>query len=272
METCRAERPGYLIATGPSLTKDGLLALRALGVTTLNYATDDPWNPSVKSRWHLAALPHHDVIATPRDNVADFMSIGCRRVEIVPFAFDEALVAFDTPLPHAPDVLFVGGADRDRVAFMRRFAAEVPVGVIGGYWSREPIGGVTDLGHRPPRAVAGMTAAARVNLCLVRHANRDGHVMRTYEMAAIGAAMVVEDTPDHQALFGSEGESVLYFGTPEEAAAKARALLADEPLRLRLKAAAQERVLSGGHTYRDRLATMMTLLATARAESGRGRA
>jgi spore maturation protein CgeB len=69
-------------------------------------------------------------------------------------------------------------------------------------------------------------------------------------------------------LFGPEGEAVLYFGAPEEAAAKARALLADEAARLRLRMAARRRVVSGGNTYRDRLATMLASLADVAASRG----
>jgi len=40
----------------------------------------------------------------------------------------------------------------------------------------------------PPDAVAALTAAAKVNLCLMRRANRDGHVMRSFEIAgSLGA-------------------------------------------------------------------------------------
>ncbi|MCW5717126.1 MAG: glycosyltransferase [Bauldia sp.] len=263
IETCARERPDFLVATGAILTEGSLAALRRLGIRTLNYSTDDPWNPTSRSEWHLRALPHFDVVATPRDNAGDLKSIGCRRVEVVPFAYDEGLVAVEGPLPAGPDVLFVGGADADRVAFLSEFAARLPTAVVGGYWSRERIPGVTDLGHQAPNTVAALTAAAKVNLCLVRRANRDGHVMRTYEMAATGAAMVVEDTADHRALFGPEGEAVLYFRTAADAEANARRLLGDEVLRLRLRAAAQRRVRSGGNTYRDRLRTMLAFLAEA---------
>lgn len=263
--TCERLRPDFLISTGGILTGTCLVALRKAGVATLNYSTDDPFNPAVRAEWHLKALPHFDVVATPRNNVGDLASIGCKRVETLPFGFDESLVAVDGALPIGPDVLFVGGADEDRIAFLSEFAAGLPVSVVGGYWSRERIPGVTDLGHQPPNVVASLTAAAKVNLCLVRRANRDGHVMRTFEMAATGAAMVVEDTTDHRGLFGAEGDAVLYFRTPREAEEKARRLLANEPLRLRLKTEAQRRIVSGGHSYRDRLLTMMDFLSDARA-------
>lgn len=265
---------GFILATGRApLAAAELCRLRAAGIVTGLFSSDDPWSAGQRAGWYLAALPGYDVVFTPRAHtVPEFQSIGCARVETVPFGYDEFFIAPAANPPAGTAILFVGGADEDRVAFMTDFAAREPIGVVGAYWSRHRIPQVTDLGHRSPQDVAALTAAARVNLCLVRRANRDGHVMRTYEMAATGAAMVVEDTPDHRALFGPEGDAVLYFGTPPEAAMKARALLSDEKLRLRLRTNAQRRIVLGRHTYRDRLQTMLASLADAKARRTGGAA
>jgi spore maturation protein CgeB len=267
---CARQNIGFLLATGRApLAVPELLRLRAAGVTTGVFSSDDPWNARQRVEWYLAALREDDVVFTPRGHtVPEFQAIGCVRVENMPFGYDERFTVAPVAAVPGPEVLFVGGADQDRAAFMTAFAGEeVPASVVGSYWGRYPIAGVTDLGHRSPEEVAALTLAAKVNLCLVRRANRDGHVMRTYEMAATGATMVVEDTADHRALFGTEGEAVVYFRTPEEAAAKSRALLADEPLRLQLRAEAQRRVVTGANTYRDRLRGMLESLQRARAES-----
>jgi spore maturation protein CgeB len=92
---------------------------------------------------------------------------------------------------------------------------------------------------------------------LVRRANRDGHVMRSFEIAAIGGCMLVEDTDEHRAIFGSDGEAVRFFSTPQEAAARAKFLLADPSERTRLAAAVRARITGAPHTFRDRLITML---------------
>jgi spore maturation protein CgeB len=109
---------------------------------------------------------------------------------------------------------------------------------------------------RPDELVA-LTAAAKVNLCLVRRANRDGHVMRSFEIAAIGGCMLVEDTSEHREIFGCDGDCVVYFRTPVEAATLAKALLGDIREQGRLRAALRARVRAGKHTYRDRLMAML---------------
>src|SRR6516165_10680361 len=113
------------------------------------------------------------------------------------------------------------------------------------------------LGHHNVEAVCALTAAAKVNLCLVRRANRDGHVMRSLEIAALVGCMLAEDTPQHREIFGADGEAVGYFRSVREAAERAHALLADPAERARLSAAVKARIRSGEHTYRDRLATIL---------------
>jgi spore maturation protein CgeB len=115
------------------------------------------------------------------------------------------------------------------------------------------------MGQMPPDEICGLTKAARVNICLVRRANRDGHVMRTYEIAAIGGCMVVEDTNEHREIFGEDGECVHYFSTPEDLAGLVRMLLADENERTRLSVAVRTRIREGKNSYSDRLLTMISL-------------
>jgi spore maturation protein CgeB len=134
-----------------------------------------------------------------------------------------------------------------------------PVAVAGGYWEQYPALRAYALGIKAPEIIRALTAAATVNLCLVRRANRDGHVMRSFEIAAIGGCMLAEDTEEHRAIFGGDGNSVHYFQTPKQAAALAR-LLIDRPAeRARLAASVRDRVSRGAHTYRDRLCTMLDI-------------
>jgi spore maturation protein CgeB len=71
--------------------------------------------------------------------------------------------------------------------------------------------------------------------------------------------MLAEDTVEHREIFGDDREAVVYFSTPREAAERARSLLADPTERARLSAAIWKKVSYGGHTYRDRLLTILTL-------------
>jgi spore maturation protein CgeB len=264
VKACARAKPKILLATGMApLTEAGLRALRQLGIVSLNYSTDDPWNPVMRSEWHLRALPLYDLVFSPRrSNLDDFRHLGCAKVHYLPFGYDESLFA-SAAYPSdtlAHDILFVGGADPDRAAFMTEFMRQgPPVTLVGGYWQQYTAFRSLALGIKPPEAIRALTAAAKVNLCLVRRANRDGHVMRSFEIAAVGGCMLAQDTDEHREIFGSDREAVVYFRDVREAVQRARALLRDPKERKRLAASLRYRIASGAHTYAHRLATMLTI-------------
>jgi spore maturation protein CgeB len=84
--------------------------------------------------------------------------------------------------------------------------------------------------------------------------------MRSLEIPAVGACMLVEDTEEHRDLFGDDGQTVRYFDSSSAMVDIARRLLGDPPERARLAEAVHRRITSGGHTYRDRLVTMLAPL------------
>ncbi len=262
LAACREARPETLITTGTApLTAAALQVLRRLGIVCLNYSTDDPWNLGQTANWFLHALPLYDLIFTTRGaNIGDFHRIGCGDVHYLPFGYDDELFGNSggPTRGDAHDILFVGGADRERLAFMSEFMSGGPVvTLVGDYWKTARQTRRFALGHRTPNEVRILTAAAKVNLCLVRRANRDGHVMRSFEIAALGGCMLAEDTAEHREILGPNREAVVYFRTAEEAAERARSLLADPAERARLSAAVWARISLGAHTYRDRLVSML---------------
>ena len=110
-EGLRASQARDFVATGMAPLTEWLRALRQLGIVSVNYLTDDPWNPAMRSSWYLRALPLYDLVFTPRrSNLEDFQRLGCPKVHYLPFGYDETLFASpvqcgDTP---AHDVLLIG--------------------------------------------------------------------------------------------------------------------------------------------------------------------
>jgi spore maturation protein CgeB len=263
VEACAARGCSVLISTGSApLTATALRRLSDGGVTCINYSTDDPWNALSRSGWFLHALPNYRIVATTRRaNVGDLRRLGCADVRHLPFGYDGTVHRPPSSVPDGarPDVLFVGGADDDRAVFLSAFMrSDLSLMLVGGYWGRFAETRRFWAGCKTPEDIRNLTAAAKVNLCLVRRANRDGHVMRSFEIAAIGGCILAEDTGEHRELFGPDGESAVYFKTPKDAVSRARSLVGDEARRARLAGALRRRIVAGGHSYRDRLETMMT--------------
>jgi spore maturation protein CgeB len=273
LEACEQARPQTVIATGAApLTATALQALRGLGIVCVNYSTDDPWNPTQTANWFLQALPYYDLILTTRRaNISDFQHIGCTDVRYLPFGYDDELFGSSggSMRGDAREVLFVGGADKERVAFVYEFiGAGPPITLVGEYWRTAKQLRPFALGQRTPNEVRELTSKAKINLCLVRRANRDGHVMRSFEIAALGGCMLAENTVEHQEIFGPDREAVVYFRTPREAAERACSLLADPVERARLSVAVRARILSGAHTYRDRLVSILETASQTRRSHG----
>ena len=259
LDECERFAPTLVLVTGISPPgADVLRRMAELGIPVANFLTDDPFNPAHRARWFLHTLPEYRMVFTPRrSNVSDLTRAGCRRVEYQPFAYDPGDHRREPPSADvASDVLFVGGGDADRIPYAERLAAAgFRVALYGGYWDRHPTTAAAHRGFGDAAAVRAATASARVCLILVRRANRDGHVMRSFEAAACGGCLLVEDTAEHRDLFA---DTVTYFRTPNEMVNQARLLLADPDRRRASAEASHHRIVIGGaNTYADRLRAIL---------------
>jgi hypothetical protein len=259
LECCFRTRPAAVLTTGLAPVRSAeLAAIGRQGITRLNFLTDDPWNPAHRAAWFQEALREYDFVFSPRRSILqDLERHGCKAIHYLPFAY-----APDVHFPEAPtrpipetDVMFAGGADADRLPYVRALmAAGLTVSLYGGYWDR-----YADLkpfwrGNADLATLRQATGAAKVVLCLVRRANRDRHSMRSFEAPAMRSCILIEDTDEHREMFGENGESVIYFRSISEMVARAKWLVgSSSSVRSRLAAAAHERVAAGRNTYRDRL-------------------
>ncbi len=275
LQTCLAHQPKWVVTSGIApVDRLTLEKLGQLGIQRVNFLTDDPWNPALRSPWFVQALPGYDVVFSPRrNNMQDLKAAGCQKVIFLPFGYNPSLFypdctdqsQYDQP---TPDVFFAGGGDRDRVPYMSALIqAGLKLSLYGGFWERYPETKAYTKGHANVATIRTKVRTAKLSLCLVRQANRDGHCMRTFEVPAIGACMLTEDTPEHREIFGADGEAVVYFKTIPEMVEKAKWLLAHETERCQMAEAAHRLVTQGGHTYGDRLKTMLSIEPSARSNS-----
>jgi len=236
-----------------------------LGVERLNYLTDDPWNPAHKAPWFMRALLHYDHVFSPRrSNLKDLRKFGCPKISHLPFAysreihFSELPVGSEEQQRFSSDIIFAGGADPERKPYLAELIKEgLRVALYGGYWERYRETKAHAMGHADPHTLRKAVAGAKVALCLVRRANRDGHSMRTFELAAMGACILAEDTEEHREILGQDGEAVVYFRTIPEMVQRSRWLIEHPQERMRLAHAARNRIVMGQNTYRDRLRAML---------------
>jgi hypothetical protein len=263
---CEQRQPGVLVSTGIApLDAKALRSINALGIRTINFLTDDPWNDAHRAPWFMEAVTQYDIVFTPRTaNLDDLQSAGCRRVKHLPFGYAPDVHFPDPPRTESEhtrfdaDVIFAGGADADRIAWMAPLiAAGFRVALYGGYWDRHAQTRSSARGMADAATLRKAIGGGAVALCLVRQANRDGHSMRSFEVPAIGACMLVEDTGEHRQIFGEPGGAVEYVASPDAAVERVGGLLCDRDERRRLNQSVHSLITSGHHTWSDRLKTML---------------
>ena len=265
---CQQHRPALLISTGTSpIQAKSIERIRAMGVICANFSTDDPFSRS-NGAWHFnSSLPLYDWVFTPRRaNLAELQQ-RCKNVAYLPFGFEARHCIGPEPDESQrsslyTQVLLVGGADAERTPIARAVVgAGHSLALYGGYWDKDPSLRAHWRGHAQPEVLRCATLSADVVLCLVRRANRDGHVMRSFEAGAIGACMLVEDTSEHREIFGADGANVVYFQDDASMLRQLRRLLDDAAERRRLQLAVRTHIRAGAHSYRDRLLQMLAFAA-----------
>ena len=265
---CAEWRPDVLLTTGIApLIDETLSRIRSLRIATVNYLTDDPWNPAHYAPWFIQALNQYQFVFSPRrSNLGDLRAAGCHNVDYLPFAYDPSIHFWESPASseYETDVVFIGGCDKNRIPYCRALLqAGLRLSLYGDYWDRHPETRSSFRGYAGIEVLRMATACAKLSLCLVRKANRDGHVMRTFETAAMGGCMLAEDTEEHRELFGADGEAVVYFRSIKEMLDRAKWLLNNDAERRRLATSAHARITRGHHTYADRLARMIEVASAA---------
>ena len=269
---CRESKPELLLVTGISAPHiRALQAIGEMGIQRANFLTDDPWNPANGVGFFWPALREYDVVWSPRrSNLDDLRRHGCRRVEYLPFGynpklhFPEAPQTAEEQARFACDVVFVGGADADRLPAARALVrAGLNVHLYGGYWNRDAELRPHWRGFVHGRDLRLAVGGATVNLCLARKANRDGHAMRSLELPAMKACMVVEDTPEHRELYCNDGDCVEYYSNLEKMVNKIKTLC-EQPVRARvLGSRVFTRICQQSqHTYVDRLRSILDPVST----------
>ena len=234
----------------------------ATGAAIVNFASDDPFNPRLKTRELIESIPYYDVYAsTKRAVMSDLKTAGGRHVQYVRFGFKSSVHFVDCPVTSSErsrfgaDVAFVGEGDADRVPFVTSLTKAIPnlnLALYGGLWDRHPLLRRYFRGSVRGREFRMALGGAKIVLNVVRRGNRDDHVMRTFEAPACGAFVLHERTDSHLEIF-KEGREAAFFESAEELNDKVAYYLSHDSERERIREAGYARTLTGGHTYRHRL-------------------
>lgn len=178
--------------------------------------------------------------------------LGARRVRWLPFAYDPETHR-PVPSPGAEGNLAYLGVWGPVVERWLLAAEPFGLAIYGHNWRRlrrsSPLRKCWRRGEGMGRGMAEAIGKHRVVLNFSRGDYDCTHTMKPFEIAASGGVCLMNRVSDNEIFFRHEDE-MIYFDTMDEMREGIERLLADAPLRERLRRNALERVR--GHTYESR--------------------
>lgn len=269
LSACASKPEIILVIKGAWLSPDTIQQIRASYTPILvNYATDDPFNSDVSTPDIVQAISLYDFyITTKQRTISDITLARGKNVVFIPFGYEPSLHFPETPssayeiFKFSSEVCFIGAADKDRINLFSKMLSksQAKLCLYGGFWDRH---------HKFRQVYRGMalgrdyrlaTSAAKISLGLVRHTNRDGHSMRTFEIPACGGFLLAERTEEHLALF-EENKEAAFFSSDEELFDKINFYLANDRSREKIRQAGIKRIRTSAYTYTDRLREILSLV------------
>jgi spore maturation protein CgeB len=261
LETARKTRPDLtFILNGECVMPESVRALHALHSRVFIFHADNPFPQYSSSRpENLPCAVESDCyFIWSRDLAGRLRQRGVRRVEYLPFAWDEDVFphveASNTP---RHDLVFIGGWDPEREEVLEPLARRFDLKIWGPpYWGTRTRARSATRRSWQGHALTGQDAAhiiarARITLNVLRRQNLpDGTIMRTFEVPGVGGTSLSTRTPGAADIF-PEGVAAAYFADTEECTERIEYLLGHPEERGNLARVAHE-IVCRGHRYVDR--------------------
>jgi len=196
---------------------------------------------------------------------------GVRNAAFLPFAWDEEVFPYQEPDDKIwPGVLFVGGWDEEREAFLDEIAKHYPLKIYGpSYWGERTRAGSLSKKCWMGSDLRGAEAAKMIResaVCLnilrnqhVIKGEPDGLIMRHFEVPGAGGFLLSTRSGGATRLF-PEGDIAEYFADAEECLEKVKQYLADPAKRSGIVQRAHASVAMH-HRYDDRIRELLAVLA-----------
>lgn len=276
-EIARTTMPDLvLVLDGMYLPPEQMDAVRAMGIRTAVWMTDDPYYTDMTVGWVL----HYDYVFTLEIHCVDFYrNMGCPQVHYLPFG---AYPVHYRPVvkPAAPrrEIGFVGTAYPKRIQFFRpimdRLMRHNTV-INGNWWDKFP--GYTQYKNKMEIGKwmgPAQTADVYNNIKIVINLHRapdDSEINqnrmnipaaspnpRTFEINAC-ATLQLCDVRDDLARFYTPGVEIETYSSQEELLEKVQYYLVHEAARKQIALRALERTFRE-HTYAHRLNQMLSII------------
>tara|TARA_B100002051_G_scaffold166766_1_gene157529 strand:+ start:1558 stop:2595 length:1038 start_codon:yes stop_codon:yes gene_type:complete len=261
--------PDLILVTGIlPISSQVFTAARESGSYFVNYLTDDPWNPIHKRNSFIKNISKYDHIFSTKQNLRQRLkSHGASSTSWLPFAFEpmnhEPPENVRPDLYESPDLIFVGTGAKERVKWLTPLAdiPQISRQIYGNNWKNIKVPNWDVAAPVTGKDYCSVLYHAKITLGILREANHDLSTMRSYEIGAIGACGLYQDTYEHRNLLQGYPD-VGFFKTPNELRSRVMLLLQNAALRQDLRAIAAKAIRKSEHTYKARLKQILRIVAS----------
>ncbi|MFC5528499.1 CgeB family protein [Cohnella yongneupensis] len=258
-----------LVLDGMNLPPEKVTAVRALGIKTAIWFTDDPYYTDITA----GIAPHYDCVFTLERNCLPFyQTLGCARVYYLPLGvFPPAFRPFNPRQALRGDITFIGSAYWNRVYFFERLIpliARHKLYISGLWWDR--LSNYTKYkGHfdhqawQDPSKTCERYNANKIVINAHRSTDDESYNMnkakvaavspnpRTFEISASGTLQMTDMRQDLEQFY-VPGVEVVTYDSPQDLANKAEYYLHHESERQEIALRGLYRTMRD-HTYASRL-------------------
>lgn len=221
---------------------------------------DDPFNPSVSSKFIRNSIPIYDVYFIWTKNlISKLENAGAKHVEYLPFACEPELhypisLTEEDRKIYGSDVVFVGNWDEEREKWLSELK-DYNLAIWGtDYWGKRCKNKFLKSCWKD-KAVVGnemskILQSSKICLNILRVQNKRSHNMRTFEIPASYGFMMHERSDEVMEFF-EENKDAIYFSTPKDLKEKVNYYLPRDGLRKEITEKAFQKAQR--YTYYERV-------------------
>ncbi len=236
----------------------------------INWNWDEFFNPVYSSPYIESAFREYGLILTPRKHlITEYYKRGAQEVKHIDFCFDSAIhypvtISAQEKKLFGSQVVFVGSWSRRREAVISKLKNYI-IKIWGASWkhvkrSFRNIANIDIMGRTAEcEDMSRVFNASKICLNILTLENRDQTNVRNYEILACGAFQLCERTEALLELF-KEGKEVACYSSNKELIEKINYYLNHENERIAIANAGYKKIITGRHTYQDRLIQVINFL------------
>ena len=276
IKMCRVEKPEVLFCYRPNfISKETIIEIKREHprIKITSYNNDDPFSneyPHYFWKRHLQASTSYDVVFAYRPkNVDDYLSLGCKKVVLLPpWYVDDAVKQISRRnLQYDYDVVFVGHYENDgRLELIKKInkRKHISFGLFGPEWNRV-IKADKYLRHLYPvkqlNTEEYFDVLSRSKICLAIYSslNNDVYTRRCFEIPATGSFLLGQYTKEMSAILEAEKDCSL-FHSYDDALRKIESYINHPSLLHKISESGHKRIINDGNDAKARAKTIIDAL------------